>query len=146
MLDLREFLTTREFYYVSPDTPVREAAEYMSERNIGAVCVLDGTRLIGILSERDMMNRVIAAGLDPEKTTVSEVMTKKPVVVEAKECCHDCLTVMKTAGVRHLPVIDGDKLLGMVSLRDLLQADLTDKEEEIKLMHDYIYYVPPAGS
>ena len=80
MQDLREFLTTREFYYVAPETTVRETAQYMKDRNIGAVCVLDGTRLIGILSERDMMNRVVAAGVDPDSTKASDVMTSKPVV------------------------------------------------------------------
>ncbi len=145
MLDLREFLTHREFYYVAPDQKVRETARYMAERNIGAVCVLDGTRLVGLFSERDMMNRVVAASLDPDKTAVSEVMTRKPVVVQASDDSHDCLKSMKRAGVRHLPVVDGDKLLGMVSLRDLLQADLDDKEEELKVMHDYIHYSPPGS-
>ena len=144
MLDLRKFLATREFYHVSPETPVLETARYMSERNVGAVCVLDGTKLVGIISERDMMTRIVAGGRDPAGTTVREVMTRRPVVVQACEECRDCLKVMKKAGVRHLPVVEGDKLLGMVSLRDLLQADLDDKEQEIKLMHDYIHYAPSA--
>ncbi len=143
MLNLREFLTSREFYYAGPGQSITEAARYLSERNIGAVGVLEDMRLVGILSERDMMTRVLAAGLDPTKTTVGEVMTRKPVVVQAKKNCSECLRVMKKAGIRHLPVVDGDKLLGMVSLRDLMQADLEDKEDEIKLMHDYIYYAPP---
>lgn len=146
MLNLREFLTNREFYYVSPEKTVAETARYMSERNIGAVCVIDGTRLVGILSERDMMTRIVAAGRDPEKTTAAEVMTAKPIIVQAKENCTECCRVMKKAGIRHLPIVDGDKLLGMVSLRDLLQADIDDKEEEIKLMNDYIYYTPPNAS
>ena len=146
MQDLREFLTTREFYYVSPATTVRETAQYMKDRNIGAVCVLDDTCLVGILSERDMMNRVVAAGLDPDSTKASAVMTPKPVVVQAKNNCTECMKIMKRSGVRHLPVVDGDKLLGMISLRDLLQADLDDKEEEIRMMHEYIHYVPPADA
>lgn len=144
MPSLRELFRDRALYYLSPKQSVAEAARYMSERNVGAVCILEGSRLVGILSERDMMKRVIAAHRDPDKARVAEVMTSKPIVVEASDDCENCLKVMKQAGVRHLPVIEGNKLLGLVSLRDLLQVDLNEKEEELRLMQDYIHYVPPS--
>lgn len=144
MPNLRQMFRERELYFVEPDQPILEAARYMSKRNVGAVCVLDRGRLVGILSERDMMTRVLAPNRDPATTKVAEVMTSKPVVVEADENCTNCLKVMKQAGVRHLPVVEGDKLLGLVSLRDLLQVDLSEKVEELKLMQDYIHYVPPS--
>lgn len=131
-------------YHVAPQQSVADAARYMSERNVGAVCVLDQSRLVGILSERDMMKRVIAPNRDPTATRVQEVMTSKPVVVEVQESCEKCLQVMKQVGVRHLPVVEGDKLVGLVSLRDLLQVDLDEKLDQLKLMEDYIHYVPPS--
>jgi CBS domain-containing protein len=133
----------RELYYVEPAKTVAEAARYMTDRNVGAVCVLDADRLVGVLSERDMMKRVIAPNRDPAETKVSEVMTPKPVVVDVNQTHNNCVQVMQKAGIRHLPVVDGDKLVGLLSLRDLLQVDLDEKTEEIRVMQDYIHYVPP---
>ena len=144
MFSLRDFFKDRELYHVGPDHSVFDAARYMAERNVGAVCILDANRLVGIVSERDMMNRVIAAGRDPKATRVRDVMTAKPIVVDASESTEKCLKVMQQAKIRHLPVIDGDRLVGVISLRDLLQVDLDEKAEEIKLMQDYIHYVPPS--
>jgi len=132
-----------ELYFVGPGQTVADAARYMTERNVGAVCVLAGDRLVGILSERDMMKRVVAPNRDPATIKVSEVMTPNPVIVEAGESRDKCAQIMKRAGVRHLPVIDGDKLLGLLSLRDILQVNLSEKEEEVRQMQDYIHYVPP---
>ena len=144
MRNLREMFKDRELYHVSPAHSVADAACYMSERNVGAVCVLDKDRLVGILSERDMMKRVIAANRDPRATLVSEAMTPKPVVIDVTESLERCLKAMTQAGVRHLPVVEGDKLLGLLSLRDVLQVDLDDKVDQLKLMEDYIHYVPPS--
>lgn len=144
MFSLREFFKDRELYHVAPHHSVFDAARIMTERNIGAACVLENDRLVGIVSERDMMNRVIAAGRDPKATRVRDVMTAKPIVVEAGESTEKCLKVMQQAKIRHLPVIDGARLLGVISLRDLLQVDVDEKAEEIKLMQDYIHYVPPS--
>lgn len=142
MLNLRELFQGRELYFLSPAETVADAARYMSERNVGAVCVLEKDRLVGILSERDLMKRVLAANRDPRSTKVAEVMTSKPVVVDLHDSLEKCLKVMKQAGIRHLPVIEGDRLIGLVSLRDLLQVDLSEKTEELKQMQDYIHYVP----
>lgn len=142
MRSLRDFFQDRELFFITPSQTIAEAARYMSERNVGAVCVLEGERLVGILSERDMMKRVIAPNRDPDTTRVSDVMTAKPVVVDVHEGFDKCLKVMKQANIRHLPVVEGDKLVGLVSLRDLLQVDRDEKEEEIKYMQDYIHYVP----
>jgi CBS domain-containing protein len=144
MRSLRDIFKDRELYFISPDQTVGEAARYMTERNVGAVCVLEAERLVGILSERDMMKRVIAPNLDPRSTRVADVMTAKPVVVDVHESYEKCRKVMKQANVRHLPVVDADKLVGMLSLRDVLQVDLDEKEEELKYMQDYIHYVPPS--
>ena len=146
MHTVRELLESKRgrVVTIAPDASVYDALELMAERNIGAACVLEADRLVGIVSERDMMNRVIAAGRDPKGTRVRDVMTSKPIVVEASETHERCLKVMQQAKIRHLPVIDGDRLLGVISLRDLLKVDADSKAEELKHMQDYIHYVPPS--
>ena len=134
----------REVYHLRVEHTVREAARYMSDRRVGAVAVLEGDRLAGVLSERDIMSRVVARGLDPDAIKVGEVMTRELVVASASESNEDGVRKMKQAGCRHLPVIQGDRFLGMVSLRDLLQVDLSEKDEEIRLLNAYIHYVPPG--
>ena len=134
----------REVYYVRAEASVREVAAYMTERRVGAVAVLEGTRLAGIVSERDIMGRVVARGLDPDKTKVKDVMTKDLVVAHVPDSHEDGLRTMKQAGCRHLPVVEGDRLVGMVSQRDLLQVDLTEKDEEIRWLNAYIHFIPPV--
>jgi len=132
-----------EIYHLEADHTVREAARYMSERRVGAVSVLEDTRLVGILSERDIIARVVAPGLDLDATRVRTVMTRDLVVAHASDSHEDGLRKMKQAGCRHLPVVDGDRLVGMVSQRDLLQIDLTAKDEEIRWLNAYVHLMPP---
>ena len=134
----------REIFHVRSDQSVRDAARYMTDRRVGAVSVLDGTRLVGILSERDVMGRVVAHQLDPDRTRVGEVMTKDLVVAQWDESHEEGLRRMKQAGCRHLPVVEGDRLVGMVSQRDLLQIDLSEKDEEIRWLNAYIHFIPPV--
>jgi len=134
----------REIYFLRTDQTVREASRYMTERRVGAVAVLEGSRLVGILSERDVMGRVVARGLDPDQTRVADVMTRDLVVGEMADSHDDGLRKMKQAGCRHLPIVDGDRLVGMVSQRDLLQIDLSQKDEEIRWLNAYIHFIPPG--
>jgi CBS domain-containing protein len=134
----------KDLFWLTPQQSVREAARYMTERRVGAVCVLDGSRLVGVISERDIMSRVVAQGLDLDRTNVGEVMTRDLVVGQAGDSHEDGLRRMKQAGCRHLPVVDGDKLVGMVAQRDLLQVDLSEKDEEIRWLNAYIHFIPPA--
>lgn len=144
MSAIRQILENRDFYFFTPEKSVFDAAKYMAEKNVGAVCVLEGDRLVGILSERDIMTRVVAPGRDPKTTRVGDVMTPNPVVVDASESYENCIRMMKTANFRHLPVVDQDKLLGLLSLRDLLQVDISEKDDEIRMMRAYIHFVPPG--
>ena len=107
----------RETYHVDSGLSVRDAARYMTERRVGAVAVLDGDRLAGILSERDIMGRVVAAGRDLDRTQVGDVMTRDLVVARAGDSHEDGLRMMKQAGCRHLPVVEQDRLLGVASQR-----------------------------
>jgi CBS domain-containing protein len=144
MKTIGDLVVGRETFHVGTHTTVREAARYMTERRVGAVSVLEGTRLVGILSERDVMGRVVARQLDPDRTSVADVMSRDLVVAQAADSHEDGLRKMKQAGCRHLPVVEGDRLMGMVSLRDLLQVDLSEKDEEIRWLNAYIHFIPPA--
>lgn len=133
-----------EVYHLGAHQSVREAARYMTERRVGAVSVLEGTRLVGILSERDIMGRVVAAGRDLDQTSVGDVMSRDLVVAQVGDSHEDGLRKMKQAGCRHLPVVEQDRLVGMVSQRDLLQIDLTEKDEEIRWLNAYVHFIPPV--
>jgi CBS domain-containing protein len=134
----------RETFHVRSEQSVGDAARYMTDRRVGAVSVLEGTRLVGVLSERDVMARVVARKLDPDRTRVADVMTKDLVVAQWDESHEEGLRKMKQAGCRHLPVVEGDRLVGMVSQRDLLQIDLSEKDEEIRWLNAYIHFIPPV--
>ena len=129
MTTLRELVKDRKVYSVESTRTVLEAARFMMEHNIGALPVLRNGDLAGILSERDIMNRVVAVGRTPGTTAVSEVMTANPRAVPADETIEECLFIMREFGFRHLPIVDGKDLKGLVSLRDLLmhQADEIDR-------------------
>lgn len=143
MKKISEIVAHREVYFVRTGQAVQAVAKYMGERNVGAVVVLEGDRLAGIFSERDLLKRVVMRGLDPAKTKVEEVMTTELISATAEETYEDCLRKMKHMNVRHLPIIKGGQLLGLVSLRDLLMVDLDEKDHELKMMTAYIHYVPP---
>ena len=144
MKTIGDIVRGRELYFLREEQTVREAARYMTERRVGAAAVVAGTRLVGILSERDVMGRVVSPGKDPDATTVRDAMTRDLVVAEAGESHEDGLRKMKQAGCRHLPVVEADRLLGMVSQRDLMQIDLTEKDEEIRWLNAYIHFMPPV--
>ena len=134
----------RETYHVDSALSVRDASRYMTDRRVGAVAVLEGDRLAGVVSERDIMGRVVAVGRDIDQTRVGDVMTRDLVVAATTDTYEDGLRMMKQAGCRHLPVVEGDRLVGMVSQRDLLQIDLSEKDEEIRWLNAYIHFIPPV--
>jgi len=146
MKRLRDIIAGQSVFCLPRGTSCLEAARYMMERQLGAVPVLEGDLVVGIFSERDLMNRVVGRGLDPRTTPIGQVMTKEIVVGEANEAVETALAKMKQMNVRHLPVVDGNRLIGMASLPDLLLLEVTLKDEEIRLLHDYIHYVPPGAS
>jgi CBS domain-containing protein len=120
MTTLRDLLKDRKVYSIDAGRTVLEAARFMMEHNIGALPVLRNGELAGIFSERDIMNRVVAVGRTPGTTVVSEVMTANPRAVAADESIDECLFIMREFGFRHLPIVDGKELKGLVSLRDIL--------------------------
>ena len=144
MKPIVELLGNQDLQCVRKDESVLEVARRMAEWNIGAVSVLDGPRLVGIFTERDLMTRVVSRGLSPAATQVEQVMTSNPIVVDAHTEAEQCLRIMNQAKCRHLPVVSGGKLVGMISIRDLLQFDIQQKDDEIELMRAFIHYVPPS--
>ncbi|MGO9208663.1 MAG: CBS domain-containing protein [Terriglobales bacterium] len=139
MAKIYDLIKDNETHTITADQSVLEAAREMVASNIGAVPVLRDGELVGIFSERDIMKRVVAAGLDPAHTRVSEVMTADPLTVDIREGIEHCMMLMKEHGFRHLPICDGKKLKGIVSLRDILLRDLTEKDEEVRMMRAYIH-------
>ena len=127
-MTLRELLNERKVYSVEATRTVLEAARYMMEHNVGAVPVMRDGNLAGILTERDIMNRVVAVGRTPGTTAVSEVMTANPRAVPADETIEECLFIMREFGFRHLPIVDGPQLKGIVSLRDVLMHHAKELE------------------
>ncbi|MEP0823778.1 MAG: CBS domain-containing protein [Ignavibacterium sp.] len=144
MRPINELIQDHPIYTVQRDQTVADAVRYMAEKNVGAVPVVKDNRLVGIFSERDVITRVIAKGLDPSTVPVGDVMTTRIVVAEVNESHDSCLQKMKTAHCRHLPVVSGERLLGMVSLRDLLMMDLDEKERNLEYLESYIYTIPPG--
>ncbi|HXG93682.1 MAG TPA: CBS domain-containing protein [Blastocatellia bacterium] len=134
---------SRDLYTVSADDSAYDAARYMAERNIGAVTVVDGTRVVGLFSERDLMKRVVAAGRDPASVRVRDVMTTELTTASPDESYDSALRKMQQAKVRHLPILEDNNFIGLISLRDLLQVDADEKAEEIRMLNTYINYVPP---
>lgn len=118
-----DLVKDRKIYFIEADRSVLEAARFMMEHNIGALPVLRNGELAGIFSERDIMNRVVAGGRSPGTTKISEVMTPNPRAVSPEESVENCLFIMREFGFRHVPIVEGKKLRGLVSLRDLLLRD-----------------------
>ena len=124
---------------VRPSDTVLQAANLMNDRNIGGVVVLDGDRLAGIFTERDVLRRVVAQGLDPATTPVAEVMTTPVITCRPELGLDDCATLMTTRGVRHLPVDDGTGLTGVVTIRDLLAYKVSEQQATLDQMTHYLY-------
>ncbi|HKD84875.1 MAG TPA: CBS domain-containing protein [Terriglobales bacterium] len=138
MANIRDLISNRTIHYVQPTQTVFEAASYMVDCNVGAVPVLDDTKLVGIFSERDIMRRVVTEGRDPLTTRIGEVMSTELRVVEPNASSEEAMCLMQTHGVRHLPVCEGRILVGFLSLRDLLRCHLDEKSGEADMMRAYI--------
>lgn len=137
-----DLVRNQQTYCADVNDSVLDAARAMVERNIGAVPVLDNGALVGILSERDLMKRIVAEGRDPAKTPISQIMTREPHTVGPREDLETCMMLMSQHGFRHLPICEGKKLLGMVSLRDIMLHGLSEKDHEVRMMRAYIHSTP----
>ncbi len=117
-------LIKHQVIQLAPSASVREAAQLMSESHVGALLVMDEGRLAGIFTERDALNRVLGEGRDPDSTSLSEVMTRDLVTLGPQTAATLALHVMGEVGFRHLPVVENDKVYGVISLRDFVGVEL----------------------
>ncbi|HEX8474718.1 MAG TPA: CBS domain-containing protein [Pyrinomonadaceae bacterium] len=139
MITIRNVVCEREPYFVLDTATAMDAAEFMASRNIGAVCIIDDKkRLCGIFSERDMLQRVVVKRLDAASVPIRDVMSEPRAVIQCNETPHQALERMERTGVRHLPVVDGERWVGMLSMRDIMRVELSEQGDEIRLLHEYI--------
>ena len=122
-----------------PSATVRDAARVMTERHIGAVLIAVDGRLQGIFTERDVLARVVAAGLDPDDTVLGGVMTPNPDTVAPNDTALEALRKMSNRGYRHLPVLDGERVVGIVSIRDLYAAANSELAEDLQQREAFIF-------
>ena len=138
MYRLKDILHPQGPATVGPDASVVEAARRMAERNVGAILVLDNGKLCGIFSERDVMTRVVAEGLDPVSTPVRFVMSTTLATIDESASVEQAGKLMDEHKCRHLPVMRGGEVVGVVSMRDLMHIEIESKAEEIRHMQAYI--------
>jgi signal-transduction protein with cAMP-binding, CBS, and nucleotidyltransferase domain len=118
---LKQMLKPGAVWSASPADSVLSAARTMAEKNTGFLVVLENAKLVGVLSERDCIRRVVLAGKSPEATPVADIMVRDVVTANPRHTFVDCLKLMHTHGVRHLPIVDNEKVVGVISVRDLLR-------------------------
>ena len=141
MMLIRHVIRDRQPYSMRESATVQEAAEFMASRNIGAVCIVDeGGKLLGVFSERDVVKRIVVPHRDPAEVRISEVLSELRAVINCDETPHQALERMELIGTRHLPVVDGERWVGMLSMRDLMRVELSEQGDEIKLLHEYIQH------
>jgi CBS domain-containing protein len=139
-------ISGQDLYCVTPETTVVEAARYMADRRIGAVSVLQDDQLVGIISERDLMTKVVARGLDPNTTRVDDVMSRRLVHGVPGESRDQCVKKMLDNGCRHLPIVADGRVVGMLSIRDLYRVEAHENAEAIEHMTEYMYSSPKVSS
>ena len=144
MKKLRDIMRQGFLFTIQRGATVAEAVRTMAANNVGIVAVLDGDRLVGVFSERDVVRKVVARGLDPARTSVADVMTARLVVADADEDYQSAMSKMDQANIRHLPVVSGERLLSMLSIRDLMRIAIEDRGAEIEYLKEYLYQVPPG--
>ena len=130
---------TKALCTVSPGTPVFEALKQMAEKDIGALLVVENGRLAGILSERDYARKVILHGKSSHDTPVREIMTERVVYVQPKNTVEECMALMTDKRIRHLPVLENDKLIGVLSIGDLVKETISEQQFTIKQLESYIH-------
>lgn len=127
-----------EVLSIAPDSSVLDAIKLMAEKSIGALAVMEGDQLAGIVTERDYARKVILKGRSSQGTPVSEIMTTKVLTTNGAETVQTCMNHMTEHKIRHLPVVDGVQVVGMISIGDLVKAVIADQQEEIEHLEHYI--------
>ncbi len=140
MKSVRQVLPSksRAVWSVSPSQSVFEALQLMAEKDIGAVLVLEEGKVVGIFSERDYARKVILKGKSSKETAVGELMTRDVLYVRPEQSIEECMALMTDKHVRHLPVMENDKLLGIVTIGDIVKAVISEQQFTIRELENYI--------
>jgi CBS domain-containing protein len=140
MRTVRQLLETKSpaIHAIRPESPVLDAIRLMAEHHIGAVLVMDGPRLVGILSERDYARKIVLQGKSSSNTPVADIMTTDVVTTSSLDTSDRCMQTMTAYRIRHLPVLDGDEIVGIVSIGDLVKAVIEDQQVELDSLQRYI--------
>jgi CBS domain-containing protein len=125
-------------WHVTPDMTVYAAVETLARLDAGALLVMDGDRLAGVFSERDYTRKITLAGRNSKETFVSEIMTANVITVNATTRTRECMSLMSARRIRHLPVVEGERVLGMISIRDIMDDIIADHEHTIASLESYI--------
>ena len=141
MITVRQLLDSkgRQVFSIAPGTAVLEAIRTMAERHVGALLVMEGETLRGIVSERDYARKVILMGRSSADTPVRDIMTATVITVQPETPVEKCMQIMTERRVRHLPVIDSGRVVGMVSIGDLVKAVMAEQQQHIEQLESYIH-------
>lgn len=139
MDSIKDILQGREVFTIQSGTAIKDTVNYMASKSVGLVPVMKEEKLIGVFSERDLVKRVIAKDKDLNSTIVDDVMSTSLVIAKIDESNESVLAKMKEARTRHILIIDNDKLVGVLSLRDLLEIDLNQCKTTVEVLNNYIY-------
>jgi CBS domain-containing protein len=140
MKPVSELLRQREgaLWHVRPDDFVFDALHVLARHEVGALMVMDGAQLVGVFSERDYTRKVALAGRNSRETRVADIMTREVVSVAPGTGTRECMSLMRQRKIRHLPVLDGPTVLGMISVRDIMNDIIADHESTIAQLENYI--------
>jgi CBS domain-containing protein len=139
MTTVRQILSgKREVYSTPPEATVLDALRLMSEKNVGALLVLSGGRLLGVFSERDYARKVILHGKSSKDTPVSEIMTARVITIDPERSAGECMALMTERRIRHLPVMDKGELVGVISIGDVVRAVVEEQQFTIRQLESYI--------
>jgi CBS domain-containing protein len=141
MKTVRQLLQSKgsAVYSVTPEASVFDALKLMADKNIGALLIVSGGKLAGIMSERDYARKVILHGKSSHDMLVREIMSEKVVTVQPEQTVEDCMALMTGKRIRHLPVVNGDKIIGLLSIGDLVKEVIAEQEQTIKQLESYIH-------
>jgi CBS domain-containing protein len=141
MKSLKQLLAAKgnQVYSIGPDAKVVEALQLMAQKDVGALVVMDAGRLVGMISERDYARKVTLQGKSSQDVPVREIMTADVITIDPEQTVEDCMGLVTQRRIRHVPVCDQGRLIGLVSIGDLVKEVIADQEQTIKQLESYIH-------